>query len=104
MEKKSKKSKVGALVSFDVDEDGGESLSITARRETKERDRPKKKRKKHREHVEEEEVWVEKPPPDIVRGLPAERPQADAHDAMGMGIVEGVVGPPRGRKRAVDFL
>ena len=104
MEKKSKKSKVGALVSFDVDEDGGESLSITARRETKERDRPKKKRKKHREHVDEEEVWVEKPPPDIVRGLPAERPQADDHDAVKVGDAAGVVGPPRGRKRAVDFL
>ena len=103
MEKKSKKSKVGALVSFDVDEDGGESLSISARRETKERDRPKKKRKKHRGHVDEEEVWVEKPPPDIVRDLPAERPQDD-HDTMKVGDTEGVVGPPRGRKRAVDFL
>ncbi|KAF8141436.1 hypothetical protein EV363DRAFT_1412875 [Boletus edulis] len=97
-EKKSKKSKA-ALVSFDVDEDGGESLSISTRRETKERDRPKKKRKKHRER-EEEEVWVEKPPPDIVGDLPAERPRDD-HEAMKVG---DVVGPPRGRKRAVDFL
>lgn len=102
-EKKKKKSKMGALVSFDVDEDGGESLSILARRETKERDRPKKKRKKHREHVEEEEVWVEKPPPDIVRDLPIERPQDDRGD-MKADDGEGVTGPPRGRKRAVDFL
>jgi len=101
-EKKSKKSKTGALVSFDVDEDGGESLSILARRETRERERPKKKRKKHRER-EEEEVWVEKPPPDIVRDLPAERPQDD-QGAIKVDEADGVVGPPRGRKRAVDFL
>ena len=99
-EKKGKKSKTGALVSFDVDEDGGESLSILARRETKERDRPKKKRKKHREHVDEEEVWVEKPAPDIVRDLPVERPQDDRE----MDDAQGIVGPSRGRKRAVDFL
>ncbi|KAH0836806.1 hypothetical protein J3R83DRAFT_8571 [Lanmaoa asiatica] len=100
-EKKSKKSKTGALVSFDVDEDGGESLSILARRETKERDRPKKKRKKRREGVEE--VWVEKPPPDIIRNLPAGRPQDD-QETIEVDDAEGVVGPPRGRKRAVDFL
>ena len=96
--KKSKKSKTGPLVSFDVDEDGGESLSILARRETKERDRPKKRRKKHREG--EEEVWVEKPTPDVVKDLPTER----SHDAIKVDAGEGVVGPPRGRKRAVDFL
>ncbi|KAI9464648.1 hypothetical protein HD554DRAFT_1242042 [Boletus coccyginus] len=101
-EKKSKKSKTGALMSFDVDEDGGESLLILARRETRERERPKKKRKKHREH-EEEEVWVEKPPPDIVKDLPAERPRDD-QGAMKVDNADGVVGPPRGRKRAVDFL
>ncbi|KAF8548711.1 hypothetical protein OG21DRAFT_1422602 [Imleria badia] len=100
-EKKSKKPKGGALVSFDVDEDGGESLSISARQEIKERDRPKKKRKKHREREQEE--WVEKPPPDVVKDLPAERSQ-DAHEAMKTEDASGVVGPPRGRKRAVDFL
>ena len=101
-EKKSKKPKGGALVSFDVDEDGGESLSILARRETKERDRPKKKRKKHREQ-EEEDMWVEKPPPDVVKGLPVEK-LGDTHDTMKAEDAGGVVGPPRGRKRAVDFL
>ena len=103
-EKKSKKSKTGPLVSFDVDEDGGESLSILARRETKERDRPKKKRKKHRAHGEED-VWVEKPPPDVVRDLLTEKLQDD-HGAMRVDeSAEGApAGPPRGRKRAVDFM
>ena len=101
-EKKIKKSKAGPVVSFDVDEDGAESLSILARRETKDRDRPKKKRKKHKEQVEEEEVWVEKPPPEIVKDLPSETLKAD--DAIKVDGTEGVVGPPRGRKRAVDFL
>lgn len=103
-EKKSKKPKGSALVSFDVDEDGGESLSISARRETKERDRPKKKRKKHREREEEGDVWVEKPPPDIVRELPVERLRDDLDMKVDDAPAEGVVGPPRGRKRAVDFL
>lgn len=102
-EKRSKKSKTGALVSFDVDEDGGESLSISACREPKERDRPKKKRKKHREH-NEGEVWVEKPPPDIVKDLPTERPQDDVDAIIEVDERGGVIGPLRGRKRAVDFL
>ena len=103
-DKKSKKSKGGAaLVSFDVDEDGGESLSISARRETKERDRPKK-RKKHKEREEEVEgVWVEKPLPDIIKDLAVERPPEE-HDTMKVDDAGGVVGPPRGRKRAVDFM
>ncbi|KAG8221092.1 hypothetical protein J3R82DRAFT_2610 [Butyriboletus roseoflavus] len=101
-EKKGKKSKTGALVSFDVDEDGGESLSILARRETKERDRPKKKRKKHRGYVEDD-VWVEKPAPDIVRDLPVERTH-DGRDTTEVDDAQGVLGPSRGRKRAVDFL
>ncbi|KAF9234104.1 hypothetical protein BU15DRAFT_53028 [Melanogaster broomeanus] len=102
-EKKVKKPKGGALVSFDLDEGGGESLLISARRENKERDRPKKKRKKQKE--EEEEVWVEKPAPDIVKELP---PAADTpHDddvQMDDSGGHGVVGPPRGRKRAIDFM
>jgi len=97
-EKKSKKPKGGALVSFDLDE-GGVDLSISARRENKERDRPKKKRKKQKGDGNED-VWVEKPVPDTVKNLPVDTP----HEALKMDASEVVAGPPRGRKRAIDFM
>ncbi|KIJ65418.1 hypothetical protein HYDPIDRAFT_27428 [Hydnomerulius pinastri MD-312] len=103
-EKKSKKPKGGVLVSFDLDEDGGEPLSLSAPpREKRDRDssRPKKKRKKQDAEGDKGDEWVEKPPPDIVKGLLVDVPP---DESMKVDVAEGGSGPPRGRKRAVDFM
>ncbi|KAG1771048.1 hypothetical protein EV702DRAFT_1137589 [Suillus placidus] len=101
--KKQKSSKGGALVSFEVDEDGGESLSLTAaRQKPRDRDseRPRKKKRKDREGNGGEDMWVEKPPPDIVKALPVINLSPDEG-----GQVSGQEsGPPRARKRAIDFM
>ncbi|KAG2357773.1 hypothetical protein BDR07DRAFT_1473341 [Suillus spraguei] len=100
--KKQKSSKGGALVSFEVDEDGGESLSLTAARQKhrdRDSERPRKKKRKDREGDGGEDMWVEKPLPDIVKALPMNvSPDED-------GQVSGQEsGPPRARKRAIDFM
>ncbi|KAG0694131.1 hypothetical protein DFH29DRAFT_961354 [Suillus ampliporus] len=100
--KKQKSSKGGALVSFDVDEDGGESLSFTAARQKhrdRDSERPRKKKRKAREGDAGEDVWVEKPPPDIVKVLPI-----DLSPDEGGRIGGQESGPPRARKRAIDFM
>ncbi|KAF9224178.1 DUF1604-domain-containing protein [Gyrodon lividus] len=98
-EKKNKKPKGGALVSFDLDEGG----SISARRENDERDRPVKKKRKKQKAEEKEDVWVEKPTPDAVKNLPVD---TGHDDSMKVDVFdsESVVGSARGRKRAVDFM
>jgi G patch domain-containing protein 1 len=101
--KKQKNSKGGTLVSFDVDEDGGESLSLTAARHKhrdRDNERPKKKKRKGREGGEGEDMWVEKPPPDIVKALSVDLPPDERGDHDG----EHESGPPRTRKRAIDFM
>jgi len=102
--KKQKSSKGGALVSFDVEEDGGESLSLNAARH-KYRDpdgeRPRKKKRKDLGGDEGEDMWVEKPPPDIVKALPVDLPPDEGGGLQG-GEHEN--GPLRARKRAVDFM
>lgn len=101
--KKQKSSKSGTLVSFDVDEQGGESLSLTAaRHKHRDRDseRPKKKKRKEREGVDVEDMWVEKPPPDIVKALSVDVPP----DQGGLHVGEHDNAPPRSRKRAIDFM
>jgi len=99
--KKQKSSKGGTLVSFDVDEDGGESLLLTAaHRKHRDRDseRPRKRKRKDREGDGGEDMWVEKPPPDIVKALPITEVSPDEG-----GQVNGQEsGPPRACKRAID--
>jgi G patch domain-containing protein 1 len=101
--KKQKSSKGGTLVSFDVDEDGGESLSLTAaHRKHRDRDseRPRPRKRKDREGDGGEDMWVETPPPDIVKALPITEVSPDEG-----GQVNGQEsGPPRARKRAIDFM
>ncbi|KAJ7065371.1 hypothetical protein C8F01DRAFT_1125396 [Mycena amicta] len=92
-EKKDKKDKKKkdkkSLVSF-LEDDGEEgSLQIVP----KDKDRPKKKRRKEKEEVDDDSMWVEKPAPDVVKEFAAEAPPQ---------VVEG--GPPKGRKRAIDFM
>lgn len=99
-DKKSKGSKSGVLVSFDLDEEGGGSSVWAASQhkdKERDRDRPRKKRKKQGE--DKAEMWVEKPLPEVVRGLPADLPLDTATENTGVDF-----GPARGRKRAVDFM
>ncbi|KAG1897082.1 uncharacterized protein F5891DRAFT_1050235 [Suillus fuscotomentosus] len=99
--KKQKSSKGGILVSFDVDEDGGDSSLTAARQKHRDRDseRPRKKKRKDREGDGGEDMWVEKPLPDIVKALPVNLSLDEESQVSGQGS-----GPPRARKRAVDFM
>ncbi|THH28376.1 hypothetical protein EUX98_g5824 [Antrodiella citrinella] len=113
---KKKKPSKPAVVSFDDDEEGLQ-VSINAPKKNREKrkhkdhdgDRKKKKKKKKDEEVRkedgpgEDDMWVEAPPPEVVQTL-------SATIAVPMDTSEDVppggnpVGPPRGRKRAVDFM
>ncbi|KAI6006679.1 hypothetical protein F5J12DRAFT_905697 [Pisolithus orientalis] len=97
--KKSKGAKGGVLVSFDLDEEGGEALSLSGLRHKRDRDRDRPKKRKKREGGRGEETWVEKPPPDIVKDLPPD--SSLDPDVMNSPYD---IGPPRGRKRAIDFM
>ncbi|KAJ6580975.1 hypothetical protein B0H19DRAFT_1113098 [Mycena capillaripes] len=92
-EKKEKKKKEKVLVSFQEDEEDG-PLQISVK------DRPKKKRRKDKQPNEEESMWVEKPPPDVVKQfsvpVPSEPPVLESQPS------EAQV--PKGRKRAIDFM
>ncbi|KAJ7663790.1 hypothetical protein DFH06DRAFT_1295824 [Mycena polygramma] len=83
-EKKEKRKKEKVLVSFQEDEEDGGPLQISVK------DRPKKKRRKEKQPDEEESMWVEKPPPEVVKefSVPVP-PESEA---------------PKGRKRAIDFM
>jgi len=106
-----KKKDKGPLVSFDIDEDGVEGLSLKVGSE----DRPKKKKKKDKKKHEDDEdegMWVEKPAPEITKKLPpisAEKATVSIQDVE--MTVSGDLsssgqdpGARRARKRAVDFL
>jgi len=101
--KKPKGIKSSILVSFELDEADGESLSLSGPRhkdKDRDRDRPKKKKRK-REEVNEDDMWVEKPPPRVVQGLPPVlhlEPEVVDTDAA-QGDMRS-----RGRKRAIDFM
>lgn len=106
--KDKKKKSERTIVSFDLDEDGGESLSLSIPKDkTKDKDRPKKKKRREKqkekekndgEDVEDESMWVEKPPPEAVKRVTTEGP-SDSMDVDGAG--ESI--PDRGRKKAIDF-
>jgi G patch domain-containing protein 1 len=106
------KKKAKAIVSFEDDE--GAALVIAPQAD-KEDARKKKKRRKEKgngEGGEEVEMWIEKPPPQVVASF-VDDPAAAA---KGKVRLEGPApptltssstvaeGPPRGRKRAIDFL
>ncbi|KAF7770333.1 hypothetical protein Agabi119p4_6307 [Agaricus bisporus var. burnettii] len=110
--KKDKKKKdKGPLVSFDVDEDGVEGLSLKVTSEERSKKRRKKDKKK-REDDEDGSMWVEKPAPEITKNLPslsAVNAAVDTQDTEVM--VSGGLSPNgqdtgvrRARKRAIDFL
>ena len=122
MDKEKKRAKA-ALMSFDVEDDGSiPSFGPTpTHKEKKRRNRDwdrdkdkdknkdgerKKKRRKERqaEDDDDDSMWVEKPAPEVVKGLPVapvslEEGEGDAHETG-----QDAAGPQRGRKRAVDFM
>ena len=101
------KKKTAVLVSFDDGEDGLQINVSSKKRKEKSRDkdgeRKKKKRKdKKGEEDDDDSMWVEKPAPEAVQNfvLDDSTPSAPPPEAS----LEGIAGPPRGRKRAVDFM
>jgi G patch domain-containing protein 1 len=90
---KDKKKKGKMVVSFDVEDESGDR--VKAAKEKK--DRPRKRQKdKSQPDADDDSMWVERPPPEVVRELvipvSMEAEERDDHPH------------PRGRKRAVDFL
>ncbi|OCB89976.1 hypothetical protein A7U60_g2831 [Sanghuangporus baumii] len=98
-EKKKKKHRT-ALVSFEVEEESGDREQARERDSEKKRKKKKSERKKdisRSDDADDEGMWIEKPPPETVQNL-----VSTAHSAATEELIEA--GPPRGRKRAVDFL
>ncbi|KDQ61939.1 hypothetical protein JAAARDRAFT_190648 [Jaapia argillacea MUCL 33604] len=104
--KKDKKKSGKAALSFDVEEGSDSGMAIQPREKDKDKERSKKKRKEKKKGEEgdadDEGMWEEKPPPEVVKVFEnvaavesdTGRMVGDAHEA----------GPPRGRKRAIDFM
>ncbi|KAI9062765.1 hypothetical protein FKP32DRAFT_1593437 [Trametes sanguinea] len=114
-EKKDKKSKEkkkakASLMSFDVEDDGSIPSFGPSVSKEKEKERKKKKRKERHED-EDDAMWVEKPPPEVVKDLPIPPPlppdpgaDGPAQETNGNTTKASEAGPPRGRKRAIDFM
>ncbi len=103
--KEKKKKSAKTLVSFDTEEDGLQ-LTITApkreRHKEKDGERKKKKRREKKENEEDDSMWVEKPAPEVVQALELDSiPSAPPPE---MSQEAAAAGPPRGRKRAIDFM
>jgi G patch domain-containing protein 1 len=89
--KKKQSSSKAVLVSFEVDE-GGEGGDL-------EGSKKKKRKGRKQNHEDEEGMWVEKPPPEV-KTFP-KLPIATVEEEFRSSEV---VGPPRERKRAIDFM
>ncbi|KAI0741391.1 hypothetical protein C8Q80DRAFT_1194175 [Daedaleopsis nitida] len=117
-EKDKKKTKT-TLMSFDVEDDGsipsfGPAPSHRSSEKKRDRDKDKdgerRKTKKRKEAAQGDDndddgMWVEKPAPEVVKTLqvapvPTE-PSGTEHEHETIGREAG---PPRGRKRAIDFM
>lgn len=95
---KDKKKKGKIVVSFDVEEDGGGGARPSLGKEKDKKDRPHKRTKaKAVDDDLDEGMWVEKPPPEIVKGLVLPT-------SVDPVVDNEVPSHPRGRKRAVDFI
>ena len=95
-------------MSFDVEDDGaapsfGPSTTKEKHRDKdKDRDRDRERKKRKEEPVQQamdvdlddDSMWVEKPPPEVVKNLVMPPDSRDGRDA----------GSQRGRKRAIDFM
>ncbi|KAI0642017.1 hypothetical protein C8Q79DRAFT_918392 [Trametes meyenii] len=108
-EKKDKKSKdkkkaCATLMSFDVEDDG----SIPSFGPSVDKERKKKRRReRHEENRDADDaMWIEKPAPEVVKNLslPSTIPPDTDDGGPSIGTKGAEAGPPRGRKRAVDFM
>ena len=102
-EKKKKRHKT-TLVSFEVDEEGGGGHERPGERDEKKRKKKKSEKVGARLPVVDEEdegLWVEKPPPETVKDFTT-LPSAPLPSTADEEPLES--GPPRGRKRAIDFM
>ena len=89
-------------MSFEVEEEGEPGPG-------KEKDREKKRKKRRKDGVDDEEdsMWVEKAPPAVVTDFTTTVPVAVADapmDSTNGQSSHDIAGPPRGRKRAIDFM
>ncbi|KAI0367581.1 hypothetical protein BV20DRAFT_1000266 [Pilatotrama ljubarskyi] len=100
---KEKKKPKTSLMSFDVEDDG----SIPSFGPTTDKDAERKKRRKvKQEENDDDGMWVEKPAPEIVKSLsvPPPLPPDPSEEVSVDGANDNEAGPPRGRKRAIDFM
>ena len=106
-EKSKKKKSKSALVSFGDEEEGALEVRVAAPRKEKHKDkdgeRKKKKRKEKNVEDDDDGMWVEKPPPEVVKTLPPV-PPVDVQPPSEETGTGRSAGPPRGRKRAIDFM
>ena len=121
---KENKKRAKAIVSFE-DDDEGATLVIAPQQaadKDKDKDKARKKKKRRKEGEKEEkghagggedvEMWVEKEPPQVVASFattaPTPQPSAKEETRIEAPVVPSssstTEGPPRGRKRAIDFL
>ncbi|ETW78731.1 hypothetical protein HETIRDRAFT_49626, partial [Heterobasidion irregulare TC 32-1] len=117
-DRKDRKKKGKAILSFAGEEGEDDGLSIAPRKNHKEHkakeeeQRRKKQRKEENDLEREEEVplhdgedtWVEKAAPDIVRGFESASHSHAELPSVPSESTEPDIGPPRGRKRAIDFM
>ena len=116
------KKRVKSIVSFE-DDDQGAALVIAPQTD-KDKARKKKKRRKEEKEAtnvvvtgvnEDAEMWVEKAPPQVVTsfanaplasegGVRIEGASVPPSTSSPTEAIQRTEGPPRGRKRAIDFL
>lgn len=100
---KKKKKKTKTLVSFDAEDEGLQINVKKPKDKNKDGERKKKKRREEKERPPEDDdsMWVEKPAPEIVQTLPMD---VDEPVAPPPRSIPSIPEPPRGRKRAIDFM
>lgn len=118
-DKKDKKKKSKALLTFDADEDGedanlGPPVLSKPKAKRKDRDkekdgeREKKKRKERKEAEDDDSMWVEAPPPEVVKSIPTEAvapaSSRPVQDVDMRSPTQEETKSTRTRKRAVDFM
>jgi G patch domain-containing protein 1 len=107
--KKNRDRKAKAIVSFADEDEGGLQIAPT-KGKGHDGERTKKRRKEGKvkeDATAEEGVWVEKPPPEILKMIEAGIARGGSADALpGATMVESGSGHlgPRARKRAIDFM
>ena len=116
------KKRVKSIVSFEEDDEG--AALVIAPQADKDKARKKKKRRKEEKEAtnivvagvnEDAEMWVEKAPPQVVASFADAPPAAEGGiriegasvpppTSSSTEVLQRTEGPPRGRKRAIDFL